>query len=121
MSDIYHEAILDLYKNPLHTGEIKDADLVLDKTNSSCGDSIKIYLKLQGEQVVDLKWQGSGCAISQVAMSSLADHILSNHLTISQVKDMTKEELLSLLRLETINPGREKCLMMGLMTFKGIK
>lgn len=121
MSDIYHEAILDLYKNPLHSGEIEQADLILDKTNSSCGDSLKIYLKLKGEQIIDLKWQGSGCAISQVSMSALADHILTNKMTISQVKKMTQTELLKLLGLESINPGREKCLMMSLMSFLSIK
>ena len=121
MSDIYHEAILDLYKNPLHQGEIDGADLILDKNNSSCGDSLKIYLKLKGEQIIDLKWQGSGCAISQVSMSALADHILTNKLTLSQLKKMTQKELLKLLGLESINPGREKCLMMSLTSFKSIK
>ena len=121
MSEMYREHILDLYKNPLHQGEIDGADLILDKNNSSCGDSLKIYLKLKGEQIIDLKWQGSGCAISQVSMSALADHILTNKLTLSQLKKMTQKELLKLLGLESINPGREKCLMMSLTSFKSIK
>lgn len=118
MTDIYHEYILDLYKNPLHQGEIKNSDQIIDQTNSSCGDSIKIYIKLDGEFITDLKWQGAGCVISQTAMSILADYILENKLSIKQVQQINQEKLLNLLGLENINPGREKCLMLGLSALK---
>lgn len=120
MNNVYQEFILDLYKNPLHQGEIEHPDRVIDKTNSSCGDSIKIYLKLDGDTITELKWQGAGCVISQVQMSALADYILENKLTMQQVQQISQEKLLSLLGLDSINPGREKCLMMGLMAFSSV-
>lgn len=118
MTDIYQEQILDLYKNPLHFGKLDDPDQRLDRTNSSCGDRVKIYLKIKNNKIIDMKWEGIGCVISQVTMSVLADYILENNLTIDEAGEIDQVKLLELLGLESINPGREKCLMMGVMAFR---
>lgn len=118
MTDIYQDTILDLYKNPINQGEMDNPDLILDMTNSSCGDSIKIFLKIENSKIADIRWQGAGCVISQVEMSALAEYILENKLSLEEVKNIDREKLLSLLGLDQINPGREKCLMIGLSAFK---
>jgi nitrogen fixation NifU-like protein len=116
--DLYQEIILEEFKHPHHQGIIENADLVLTGGNASCGDQVKIYLKIQDEQIIDLKWEGNGCAISQASMSVLSQKIIDEHLSLVQVKAMIKNDMLELLGLEEITAGREKCLMMGLKTLQ---
>lgn len=118
MTELYQEAILDLYKNPLHFGKMDEPDVVLDQTNSSCGDRVKIYLKIEDNKIVDIKWEGIGCVISQAGVSVLTDYILENNLTVEEVKKIDQEKMVELLGLEVINPGRQKCLMMGVRAFE---
>ncbi len=137
MTDLYQEIIIEEYKHPRNVGMLDDADLVLGGGNASCGDEVEIHLKLEarseetekhisrnakrttdyGLRIMDLKWSGRGCAISQAAMSVLSDKILKEELTLKDVKNITKHDLLEMLGLDEINPGREKCLMVGLSAF----
>lgn len=122
MSDpLYQETIIEEYKHPKNKGKIEDADLVLGGKNASCGDDVTIYLQFkdadQSKPIIQLKWEGKGCAVSQAAMSVLSQIIIQKQLTIKQILKLSKKDLLENLGLETINPGREKCLMMGLESF----
>ena len=102
----YKEIIIDHYKNPRNHGDIVDADKIIDEANSSCGDIIKIYVKLLYGKIVDMKWRGVGCAISTAGASMLSEKVIG----------MGKDDLLkfgesgvvNLLGGE-INAGRMKC------------
>jgi len=116
--DLYQEIIIEESKHPQNQGTLPDATLTLKGGNASCGDLVTIYLKIVDEKVVDLKWVGSGCAISQASMSLLSQKILSENISLKQLQQMTKKEMLSLLGLTQISPAREKCLMVGLKTIQ---
>ncbi|MDQ3008710.1 MAG: iron-sulfur cluster assembly scaffold protein [bacterium] len=118
MTDLYHEVLLDLARYPSHVGVMKNPDLIISGTNASCGDKVTIYLKIEDNQIVDFSWVGSGCIISQAAMSSLAEKIVSERHTVSEIKAMTQQEILTWLHLEVITPGRIKCLTLGLHTLQ---
>lgn len=75
MSD-YKEIIIDHYKNPRNMGELAGADKTIDEANSSCGDLIKIYVKLTDGKITDMKWQGIGCAISTAGASMLSEKVM---------------------------------------------
>jgi nitrogen fixation NifU-like protein len=70
LQDLYREVILDHNRSPRNFGEIENADRVVNGVNPLCGDKMTLYLKLNGDRIEDVRFEGSGCAIS-VASSSL--------------------------------------------------
>ncbi len=70
LKDLYREVILDHNRHPRNFGTLDDADKVIDGVNPLCGDKMTLYLKLDGDRISDIRFQGTGCAIS-VASSSL--------------------------------------------------
>jgi nitrogen fixation NifU-like protein len=70
LQELYREVILDHNRNPRNFGELKDATRVVNGVNPLCGDKMTLYVKLAGGTIQDIRFQGTGCAIS-VASSSL--------------------------------------------------
>jgi nitrogen fixation NifU-like protein len=62
--------ILDHNRNPRNFGELAGATRVVAGANPLCGDKMTLYVKLAGGKIEDIRFQGTGCAIS-VASSSL--------------------------------------------------
>ena len=114
MTDIYQEIILEEAKDPQNFGELKSADLTLTESNASCGDVITVFLKLSEDKktIQDIKWQGDGCVITKAAMSVLSGMVMG--MKVFEVKNLTKEDVLDKLGLESISAGRLRCLMLGL-------
>lgn len=117
-NNLYQQAILEEAKYPKNVGELTAADVVRAEHNSSCGDKITVGMKLSadGKKIDEVKWQGSGCAISTAAMSVLSEMIKG--MSIKQVLGLKNEALLAKLGLTQISPMRLKCLSLGLMTVK---
>jgi nitrogen fixation NifU-like protein len=72
MSDaraMYEQVILDHNKNPRNYGSMEAADRVVDGFNPLCGDTLKVYLKFDGDVVAEVKFEGHGCAISKSSAS----------------------------------------------------
>ena len=85
MSDfhgLYQEVILDHNKKPRNFRAIQDADRRAEGFNRLCGDKVTIFLKMDGDKISDVSFQGSGCAISTASASILTD----------AVKGKTREE-----------------------------
>jgi len=70
LQDLYREVILDHNRRPRNFGELEDADRIVKGVNPLCGDRMTLYVKLAGDTVQDIRFKGTGCAIS-VASSSL--------------------------------------------------
>jgi nitrogen fixation protein NifU and related proteins len=70
LQELYREVILDHNRRPRNFGELPDADHVVEGVNPLCGDRMTLYVKLRGDTVEDIRFKGTGCAIS-VASSSL--------------------------------------------------
>jgi nitrogen fixation NifU-like protein len=70
LQDLYREMILDHNRSPRNFGELEDADRIIEGVNPLCGDRMTLYVKLDGDTVKDIRFKGTGCAIS-VASSSL--------------------------------------------------
>lgn len=116
---MYRENILDHYKNPHNRGEIKDAEIKFTESNPLCGDVITVNLKLNGHRINDIRFRGSGCAISQSAMSMLSDEIKGK--SLEEIKNIKREDIVRLLGIE-IGVVRTKCATLGLVAVKnGIK
>ena len=70
LKDLYKEVIVDHNRNPRNFGKLEDADRRLEGFNPLCGDRLTLYLKMDGDRIADIRFDGSGCAIS-VASASL--------------------------------------------------
>ncbi len=75
MSDLkalYQEIILDHNRNPRNFKKMEDAHCSVDGYNPLCGDHYTIYLKMDGQTIADITFQGSGCAISKASASVMS-------------------------------------------------
>ena len=69
LSELYQEVILDHYRSPRNNGRLKDPNHCAEGYNPLCGDKLKIYLRMSGDTIEDVSFEGSGCAISQASAS----------------------------------------------------
>ncbi len=78
MSDVramYEQVILDHNKNPRNYGRMEAPDRIVDGFNPLCGDTLKVYLKFDGDTVADVKFEGHGCAISKSSASLMTTSV----------------------------------------------
>jgi nitrogen fixation protein NifU and related proteins len=73
LRDLYQEVILDHNRRPRNWGSIENPDRTADGYNPLCGDKLKLTLKMDGDRVADVKFEGSGCAISKASASLMTD------------------------------------------------
>ena len=112
MSDLYREVILEEVANPQNQGRIDDATHAHQEQNASCGDSASVEVTVENGVITKIGWQGTGCAISMAGVSLLTEEVKNK--TVLEVQKMGETDMLKLLGLTEINPGRRKCLMLGL-------
>ena len=70
LQELYREVILDHNRKPRNFGELPGANHVIDAVNPLCGDKLTLYVNVADGRVEDIRFKGTGCAIS-VASSSL--------------------------------------------------
>lgn len=117
MDDLYREQILDLYKHPHHQTRIGALSpgqraIPFRAHNAGCGDQFDGRLIVEGQKVVNVEWNGEGCAISTASMSVVSDWVVGK--SLDELKELGEPVILELLGLESITPGREKCLLLPL-------
>jgi len=73
LRDLYQEVVFDHNRNPRNFRVIENADRTIEGFNPLCGDRITLYLKLDGERISDVAFQGQGCAISTASASLMTE------------------------------------------------
>jgi nitrogen fixation NifU-like protein len=73
--ELYREIILEHYHHPRFKGALPDADLTAEGMNPLCGDEVTLYLKTDDERIVEARFEGRGCSISQASASMLTEAI----------------------------------------------
>ncbi|HEX6993532.1 MAG TPA: SUF system NifU family Fe-S cluster assembly protein [Gammaproteobacteria bacterium] len=86
LKELYREVILDHNRSPRNFGELEGADRVVEGVNPLCGDRMTLYVKLGDGRIADIKFKGTGCAIS----------VASSSLMTERVKGATVEESMRL-------------------------
>ena len=134
LDSLYQEVILDHYKRPQHKGLAADFDAQVHHVNPSCGDEITLNVKLAGDVVDAITWDGVGCSISQASVSILSDllkgksisdaeAVLNNFTELMQSKgtmvgdDEILEDAVALAGVSKF-PARIKCALLGWMAYK---
>ena len=72
---LYSEKVMDHFRNPRNVGVIENADGIGEVGNAKCGDIMKIYLKIENDIIVDVKFETFGCG-SAIASSSMATELI---------------------------------------------
>lgn len=75
LTDLYREVILDHNRRPRHFGVLADANRSAKGHNPLCGDKLTVYLRLEGDRIAGVMFEGSGCAISKASASLMTDAV----------------------------------------------
>ena len=75
LRELYQEIIIDHGKQPRNFGELTEASCCRDGHNPLCGDKLTIYLLEKDGRVVDVKFKGTGCAISVASASLMTEAV----------------------------------------------
>jgi nitrogen fixation NifU-like protein len=75
LRDLYQEVILDHNKRPRNFRVMDDANHRADGHNPLCGDRVTVFVRLAGDRIEDVSFQGSGCAISKASASLMTDSV----------------------------------------------
>lgn len=116
MDELYRENILDHYKRPRNWGVLDPADLEFEDKNPSCGDQLKVMLRVDGDRrVTEVRFDGHGCAISQSAASMASEELVG--MTVDELSRLDQSFIMDLLGIE-ISATRTKCALLSLKIIK---
>ena len=86
LTDLYQEVILDHNRRPRNFRAIDDPSRTQEGYNPLCGDRLMLYVKLDGDCIVDVAFQGSGCAISKASASLMTDALKGK--TVGEAREL---------------------------------
>jgi nitrogen fixation NifU-like protein len=75
LRDLYQEVILDHNRSPRNFGALEPADRKRDGHNPLCGDRLTLYVRLDGDRLADVRFVGTGCAISKASASMMTEAV----------------------------------------------
>lgn len=88
---MYNETVMDHFQNPRNTGEIENASGVGSIGNPACGDVTKVFIKVEGEKIVDVKFKTFGCAAAIACSSKTSEMVIGKSLT--EAGKLTREQV----------------------------
>jgi nitrogen fixation protein NifU and related proteins len=73
LRELYQELIIDHSRSPRNFGKLEPADLMHEGFNPLCGDKVIVYLRRQAGKIAEIRFEGSGCAISMASASMMTE------------------------------------------------
>lgn len=113
--DLYAENILDHYRHPRGKQRLASPAVTHEEVNLSCGDNLTLDLTVHEDRVTAMGWNGSGCAISQAAMSLMTEELTGK--SFAELLALRSPDILALLGVP-VGPRRFKCALLGLHTLQ---
>lgn len=112
---IYQDLIMDHYRNPRNQGKLAKATHRAEANNPTCGDVLQMDIIVRNDIIEDVRFSGSGCAISQASASLLTEHVKKK--SAAEALALTPNDVLELLGI-MLSPARLKCGLLSLETLK---
>jgi nitrogen fixation NifU-like protein len=126
LTDLYQSVILDHNRRPRNRGRLPTANRVAHGENPSCGDQCTVYLRLEGDRIADISFEGAGCAISQASSSLMTVNLkgktvaeaqtlyddVHKLVTTGKVDEQNLSDLAALAGVHQF-PARIKCATLG--------
>ncbi len=102
---MYSDKVMEHFTNPKNLGEIENADGIGEAGNAKCGDIMKMYLKIDGNVITDVKFKTFGCGAA-IATSSIATEMIKGK-TIDDALKLTNKAVVE--ALEGLPPVKIHC------------
>jgi nitrogen fixation NifU-like protein len=132
LNDLYQEVILDHSRHPHNYHAMADATRKAEGYNPLCGDQVTVYLKLSGDKIEDVSFEGSGCAISKSSASVMTDLVkgkskneaaalfekFRNMVTGEDKQPKDETDKLAIFSGVSAFPTRVKCAVLGWHTLR---
>jgi nitrogen fixation NifU-like protein len=126
LTDLYQSVILDHNRRPRNYSVLPTANRVGSGNNPMCGDQMTVYVRLEGDRIADISFQGSGCAISKASTSLMTINLKGKTIaeaeaiyagvhqlvTTGQVAEDDMSDLAALAGVHQF-PARIKCATLG--------
>ena len=111
---MYSDKVWDHFSNPRNVGEIADADGVGEVGNATCGDIMKIYLKIDHDVITDVKFKTFGCGAA-IATSSMATEMIKGK-PVSEALKLTNKAVVE--ALDGLPPVKVHCSVLAEQALK---
>jgi nitrogen fixation NifU-like protein len=89
LTDLYQQVILDHNRRPRNRGRLPTANRAAHGDNPSCGDQCDVFLRLEGDRIAEITFDGSGCAISQASASLMTTQLKGK--TVAEAESLYDE------------------------------
>ncbi|MDA8175247.1 MAG: Fe-S cluster assembly scaffold protein NifU [Nitrospiraceae bacterium] len=106
---MYSEKLMDHFTNPRNVGEIPNADGIGEEGNPTCGDVMKISIKVEDGRITDAKFRTFGCGAA-IAVSSMVTEMVKGK-TLDEALAITKEAVAA--ELGGLPPQKMHCSNLG--------
>jgi nitrogen fixation NifU-like protein len=106
---MYSDRVMDHFTNPRNVGDMEDADGVGIEGNPTCGDAMKIYIKVRDGKIVDAKFKTFGCGAA-IAVSSIVTEMVKGK-TLDEALSISKEAVAQ--ELGGLPPQKMHCSNLG--------
>ncbi len=102
---MYSEKVMDHFQNPRNVGELEDANGIGQVGNAKCGDIMKMYMKIENDTIVDVKFKTFGCGAA-IATSSMATELVKGK-TIDEALALSNKAVME--ALDGLPPVKVHC------------
>ncbi len=106
---MYSEKTLNRFKNPKYVGEIKDADGIGEVGNIRCGDVMRVYIKVNDNRIIDIKFQTYGCVAAIAASDMMCE--LAKGKTLDEAMKLEDRDITN--QLEDVPAIKHHCSILG--------
>jgi len=133
LNSLYQQLILEHYRSPRNKGEMADPQAEVHLRNPTCGDEIKLQLRVEDDRVAEVRFTGQGCSISQASASMMTQILTGKSLAEARelavrftammhgdpdaAKDRAMGDLRALAGVSRF-PVRVKCALLGFDAFQ---
>ncbi len=115
---MYNKKVMEYFKNPRNHGEMENPDAVGEAINPSCGDKMKLYLKIDEknneEFISDIKFQTLGC-VAAIATSSIFTEMIKGK-SLAEAFAISNQDIIE--ELEGLPTPKKHCSLLAVRAFK---
>ncbi len=102
---MYSDKVMDHFQNPRNVGEMKNPDAIGEVGNPTCGDLMKLYLRVENNIIKDIKFQTFGCGAA-IATSSMITELAIGK-TLDEAMELTRDDVAE--NLDGLPPVKMHC------------
>lgn len=88
---MYNDKVIDHFTNPRNVGEMAEADVIGESGSFKCGDTMKIYLKIEQDKITGVRFQTFGCGAAIASSSMLTEMVKGK--TLEEARQVTNEDV----------------------------